>query len=102
MVVPRERRSNSVKLTRSLVRIDLPRGIWLTVAANQAGTAMYVADARLGLIGVRDAVVLHRNPTIVADSKRVDRQFFQVARGYQVIERLRRLLLIQRVLIDHL
>src|SRR5208337_2570433 len=79
----------------------LPLRVCLAVAADLAGTTVDADDAiRFGLVQRQDRVGRLRHPAVNA-ARDVIRNGLQVTRRLQIVQRLRRFLLVHCVLEDH-
>src|ERR1700744_3753701 len=76
---------------------SLPTGIRLPVTTGLFRAAVYVIHTWFGLINILQCVVGCGDPGAVAVRHRIDRKLFEISRLDEVIERLRRLLLIGRI-----
>src|SRR5690349_9966895 len=80
-------------------RLVSPTAVRCPVAGNGVGAAVHILDAAGVLLIDRQGIVfLIDRPGVVAAGERVSRNQFDVTGGGQVVERLRSLLLVQRVL----
>src|ERR1035437_2322614 len=77
-----------------------PRAIRGAFAGGLIATAMHVDNPRLGLIGRHEAVVGDRHPAIACVGEGVLGELLKISGVHQVLQGLRGLLLIERVLID--
>src|SRR5579885_792212 len=79
----------------------LPGGIGGPVQGVLLAAGMHVVHARAGLVRAQNGIAdVHHPIILVAD--RVERYFAQVMCLHQIVQRLRRLLLVQRIIVDGL
>ena len=77
----------------SRCRLPSPLRIWSSFETGLVGQTAHVVNARLGLVHTGESIFID-NPPLVVACDRVYRNLPEIALAHQVIQRLRRLLLI--------
>ena len=81
-------------------RRHLPRAVRGAFAGDLFAAAVHVDDAGLGLVGRHQAVIGDRHPGITRLGEGILGKLLEVAGVHQFLQRLRRFLLIERVLVN--